>query len=281
MKKASLKSNLVLAAIAVTAGLVLYATYQQERLPGDDDRQVLLPGLAEAMPGNIYIWRDGYDSGVNIFRDGTAWKIHSYSQFPAIPADRLRVENLLRQLATLQVQLVTTTGENNSLYINDPPKFIIQVDQQQVTLGKNNIVDYRRYLEHNGNIYLAADELAPILGGQQLFFAAHNLLPENFIPVAITINGKKTVFANAGRAGSIARLAWEQGRALLVEYDDSHINLDDEKLLYVTGQDGDNIIFVATVTENIPMLIRPDLYIRYQLSQTLWQELVVSLEGGT
>ena len=276
MRKASLKTNIVLAVIAISSGLLLFASYQREQLP-DDDQKTLLPELAHRQPDRIEIWRDGYSKGVSMFRDGSGWKMHTHGRFPILPADTIRVENLLRTLSTLPLQHVAAADKDGELYLNDPLDFIIIVDNKQIALGKSNVMDYRRYLRYEGSIYLAADELTPIIGNQKLFYASHDLLPGNFRPVAITINGKRMDFADTAGTRIPASLSWREARATLVEYDDRQFDGKVE-LLQVIGRDGRQIVFIIAATKPVPMLVRPDLHLRYRLSLQLWQELAPTLD---
>lgn len=265
-----LKTNLVLAAVAITAGLILYATYLQEldTVP----EQLLLQELLDSTPGKIEISAGG-ERRVVLFHDNNSWKMHTYDDFPVLAADQARVQNLLYTLATLSMQHVAPTDGEDALYIQNPAQYAIQIEGQQIFVGKNNTVDYRRYIRYDGNIYLAKDELAPILGSQKLFFASHDLLPGGFFPIAVTLNGQLMDFAAAGDAGIISQLAWQQGRALVVEYGDNKFS-DEAETLYLHGDEGKQILFVVEATEPIPILVRLDSYLRYQLSRQLWQELI-------
>ncbi|MGV0005737.1 MAG: hypothetical protein ACNYPG_03810 [Candidatus Porifericomitaceae bacterium WSBS_2022_MAG_OTU9] len=266
-----LKTNLVLVAVAITSGLILYTTYLQEQHVAPE--QLLLPELLDSSPGKIEISADGGERRVALFRDNNSWKMHTYDGFSVLAADKIRVQNLLYTLATLAVQHVVSADGDNSLYIQDPAKYVIQIDRQKIFIGKNNSVDYRRYIRHDGNIYLTKDELAPILGTQRLFFASHNLLPDGFYPIAATLNGQLMDFSASGEAGAIAQLAWQEGRALLVKYEDNKL-FDAADILYVHGDDGRQILFVVAATEPVPVLVRPDSYLSYQLPRQLWQELI-------
>lgn len=275
MRRGALKANIALAAIAISAGLLLLASYQGEQLP-EEGQKTLLPELAQRQADSMEIWKDGHRRVVSMFRDGDGWKMHTHDSFPILAADAIRVENLQRALSSLPLQHVAESDGNDELYMNDPPDLVIIVDGKKIELGKSNVMDYRRYLRYEGNIYLAKDELTPITGNQELFYAAHDLLPRDFNPVAVTMNGKRTELA--GDAATPAWLAWREARARLVEYDDRQLESEAE-LLQVAGRDGRQIVFIIAATEPAPMLVRPDLYLRYRLSPQLWQELIPDAEG--
>ena len=169
-------------------------------------------------------------------------------------------------------------------YALDKPRARIIFNSSEISFGKNNPLNNKRYLKIDNKLALVNDEIYPLVSAQAATFVDLRLLPDKQIS-ALTLpdikiqktdtahwkSASKTITNNALSADQIQTLLdnWRSAQAFAVHRYMPRKKLGMIKITFDTG----DINFKLTDDDPWLILARPDLGIEYHLHSSLKQQL--------
>ena len=212
---------------------------------------------------------------------------------PALPADPIQVNSLLRLLDTRPARSYPASELELAQLQLDPAQTTLRLDATELRFGSTDPLDNLRYVQLGDQVHLIPDNYQHILRGQQAQFASRKLLPDGATITAIQLpdrridkqadNGWSVEPAPENLSTDAAQKlinAWTHASALWVR---KLQEMPDAKPVIVALADGRQIRFELHQAEGETLLARPDLGLQYQLPEEsakplLELELALELE---
>lgn len=196
---------------------------------------------------------------------------------PALPADPIQVNSLLRLLDTRPARSYPASELELAQLQLDPAQTILRLDATELRFGGTDPLDNLRYVQLGDQVHLIQDNYQHILRGGQAQFASRKLLPEGAVIAAIQLpehridkqtgNGWSVEPAPEHLSADAAQKlidAWTHASALWVR---KLQEMPDTKPVIIELADGRQIRFELHQAEGETLLARPDLGLQYQLPE--------------
>lgn len=228
----------------------------------------------------IHIPRDSNnDIVIEKISDATGNESWQMQQPYSIKAHQFRINTLLK-LSQLPVEQSWPADELNLAdYGLQPPRALIQFNQQQIAFGKTSPLNNKRYLLHNNKISLHADETYPLVSAQAASLIGLHLLNNTEI-VSLSSPQLQLYQNDAGRWQSNKKLTADQIQTVLQHWKNAqafavHAYMPRKQLGKITIQLAQQTIEFE-ITDDDPWLIlaRPELGIEYHLDAALKNALL-------
>lgn len=202
----------------------------------------------------------------------------------SIKAHQFRVNTLLGLTQTPIEESYDSSTLNLQHYALDKPRARIIFNNTEISFGKSNPLNNKRYLKSANKLVLVNDQTYPLVSAQAATFVDLKLLPEQSviglslpdmeIKKTDTVHWKstsKTLADNALNADQIQILLgeWRSAQAFAV-----HKYMPRKKLgMIKVSFENSHIIFELSDDDPWLILARPDLGIEYHLDNSLKQKL--------
>ena len=214
---------------------------------------------------------------------------------PALPADPIQVNSLLRLLDTRPARSYPASELDLAQLQLDPAQTTLRLDATELRFGGTDPLDNLRYVQLGDQVHLIQDNYQHILRGQQAQFASRKLLPDGATITAIQLPDRR-ISKQADNwsvepapenlsADAAQKLidAWTHASALWVR---KLQEMPNTKPVIIELADGRQIRFELHQAEGETLLARSDLGLQYQLPEEsakplLELELALDLEEAS
>ena len=215
----------------------------------------------------------------------TIWEMHSPYQ---IEAHQFRVNTLLSLTQTPVDKLYPVSDINLADFALDKPRANIFFNKVNISFGKSNPLNNKRYIMSEKNMALLADQLYPLVSAQPSTFISLKLLAENIAINSIKLpdlNITKTS-ENNWQAAPGNTLNSSQIQAIITQWKTAqafsvHRYLQRKQLGSIEIQtEGKKITFIISDDDPWLILARPDLNIEYHLDSSYKNKLLGLYKKG-
>ncbi|MGH8505113.1 MAG: DUF4340 domain-containing protein [Stenotrophobium sp.] len=194
----------------------------------------------------------------------------------------------------LAAESVKTTFDPKQVNLKDlgldPPGYSVTLNGQKIEFGGIEPINYHRYIRTNGKIQMIADPPGTALDADYSDLVSRSLLPENAQIAAIALPGQ-TITRSADdkswalspphpelKDADVQKLAgaWASAKSLwnAAETQDEIKKDDKGETVSVTLKNQPPIKFIVITQKPQLVLARPDLGVRYTLSEQLAETLL-------
>lgn len=214
------------------------------------------------------------DHELSLERRSDGWWI---SGDPAVPADPIQVQALLRLLETRPMRSYPAKELDLEQLQLAPAQTTVRFDSTELRFGVTDPLDNLRYVQLDDQVHLIQDNYQHILQGRRTQLTSRKLLPEDAVINAIQLPDRRLTRQEGGGwsvepapaklsadAAQILIQAWTNANALWVR---DYQPAPGGKPVVIELSDGRQISFELHEAEGETLLARPDLGVQYQMPE--------------